>query len=130
MGPEHLSRRRVAAGMAWAVPVVTIAAAAPAHAASPVNPGCGCLRVGFLGTFTTQAVTVASLGSVTGTVVFNLDSRQCDTGFFQPAYTILGGVGGGSLAFSDNTSYPFTIGTTTGVGTVGQISAFTTPPSP
>ncbi|MFB7843209.1 hypothetical protein [Microbacterium sp. NPDC056052] len=119
---KQVARRTVLKGAAWSVPVVAAAAAMPVSAASVTNPGCGCLQTGALGAFTAQAVTLLNLGTVTGTLAFNLDSSACDTGFFKPAYTILGL--GGSISFSDGTTNQFTIGGTTGAGTIGQISAF------
>ncbi|MFB7842603.1 hypothetical protein [Microbacterium sp. NPDC056052] len=117
-----VKRRTVLKGAAWSAPVVAAAAAMPVSAASVTNPGCGCLQVGSLGAFTAQAVTVLNLGTVTGTMAYNLDSTGCDTGFFKPAYTIVGV--GGTISFSDGTSNQFTVGATTGAGTIGQISAF------
>lgn len=118
------SRRSIAKGAAWAVPAVSVAAAAPSLAASPVDPGCGCLQPGSFNTFTAQAATVLNLGTVTGTTVFNLDSSNCDTGFFKPAYTILG-LGGRITWATGQPDTQFTVGATTGAGTIGQISAFT-----
>ena len=116
-------RRTVLKGAAWSVPVVAAAVATPLASASTSNPGCGCLHLGSLGAFTAQAVTLLNFGTVTGSMVFNLDSSACGTGFFKPAYTILGI--GGSISFSDGSSDNFTVGATTGAGTIGQISAFT-----
>lgn len=121
-----ITRRNLAKGVAWAAPAVTLAMAAPQAAASPTNPGCGCLSAGIVNTFTAQAVTALNLGVVTGTAVFNLDSSACDVGFFKPAYTVLGV--GGSLSWATNQpASNFTVGVVTGVGTIGQISAFTFP---
>lgn len=38
MSAQHVSRRSVARGAAWSVPIAALAVAAPAYAASPVNP--------------------------------------------------------------------------------------------
>lgn len=118
-----ITRRTMTKGLAWSTPVVAAAVAMPLAAASTNPPGCGCLQTGSLGAFTAQSLTVLNLGTVTGSIVFNLDSSACDTGFFKPGYTIIGI--GGSISFSDNTKYDYTIGGTTGVGTIGQISGFT-----
>jgi hypothetical protein len=118
------SRRQIAKGAAWAVPAVSVAAAAPTLSASPTDPGCGCLQTGGVNTFTAQAVTVLNLGTVTGTTVFNLDSSNCDTGFFQPAYTVVG-LGGYITWATGQANTSFTVGGTTGAGTIGAISAFT-----
>ena len=120
---EGISRRSVAKGIAWTAPAIALAVATPLAAASDNGPGCGCLSTGSLGAFTAQALTVLNLGTVTGSIVFNLDSSACNTGFFKPAYTIVGV--GGTISFSDGSTSPYTIGATTGVGTIGQISAFT-----
>jgi hypothetical protein len=120
---DLVSRRTIAKGAAWAVPAVTVMGAAPALAATPTDPGCGCLQSGSIGAFTAQAVTVLGLSNVTGSIVFNLDSIACNVGFFQPAYTIVGL--GGEVTFSDGQVVPYTVGATTGVGTIGQVSAFT-----
>lgn len=123
MNAEGISRRTVAKGLAWSTPVVAMALATPLAAASTNGPGCGCLTSGSLGAFTAQSATVLNVGTVTGSIVFNLNSGGCDVGFFKPGYTIVGL--GGTISFSDGTSHKYTIGGTTGVGTIGQISAFT-----
>lgn len=120
---EGVSRRSVAKGLAWSAPAIALAVATPLAAASTNGPGCGCLTTGSLGAFTAQSLTVLNLGTVTGSIVFNLNSGGCDVGFFKPGYTVIGV--GGSISFSDGTSHNYTVGGTTGVGTIGQISAFT-----
>lgn len=120
---EGISRRSIAKGIAWTAPAIALAVATPLAAASTNGPGCGCLTTGSLGAFSAQSLTLLNLGTVTGSIVFNLNSGGCDVGFFKPAYTVLGV--GGTISFSDGTSSSYTIGATTGVGTIGQISAFT-----
>lgn len=73
---------------------------------------------------TAQAAALLGVGSVLGTTLFNLDSTGCDTGFFKPVYTVLG-LGGKITWATGQEDTPFTVGVTTGVGTIGQISAFT-----
>lgn len=119
---EGISRRSVAKGIAWTAPAIALAVATPLAAASTNGPGCGCLSTGSLSAFTAQAVTLLNLGTVTGTIGFNLDSSACNTGFFKPAYTVVGI--NGTISFSDGTTSNYTLGATTGVGTIGQISAF------
>lgn len=122
MATPGIGRRTVTKGLAWSVPVIAASVAVPLAAASEKKPNCGCLATGALGAFTAQAATLLNIGTVTGTIAFNLDSGACNTGFFKPLYTILGA--GGNISFSDGTKYPYTIGATTGVGTIGQVSAF------
>lgn len=118
-----LTRRSLAKGAAWAAPAITLAAAAPALAASP--PECpDCLTAGRNatgGALTMQAITVLGLSNVTGTAGFNLDASSCPVGIFQPAYTILGI--GGNITWSDGQVTNFLSGQTGG-GTLGSISAF------
>ncbi|GAA2858188.1 hypothetical protein [Microbacterium arabinogalactanolyticum] len=123
--PRTIDRRTVVKGAAWSVPAIAAAVAMPLASASTGNPGCGCLQLGSIGAFTAQSVTALGLGTVTGTTIFNLDSSGCDVGFFKPAYTVIGL--GGSISFNDGTTKQFTLGATSGAGTIGQISAFTTP---
>jgi hypothetical protein len=120
-----VQRRTVLKGAAWSLPVVAAAVATPAHAASSTNPGCGCLHAGSVAAFSAQAVTLLNLGTVTGDITFNLDSSACNTGFFKPAYTVVGV--GGTISFSDGTTKNFTLSAVSGAGTIGQISAFTSP---
>ena len=118
-------RRQVLKGAAWAAPVIASAATIPFASASEADVDCGCLAVGSLGAFSAQSLTALGVGTVTGTAIYNLDSRGCDVSLFQPAYAVIGL--GGVIEFDDGSSESFTLGATAGVGTIGQISAITSP---
>lgn len=81
-------------------------------------------RDGGVNTMTAQVIAAVGVGSVIGSTLFNLDSSGCNTGFFKPAYTVLG-LGGKITWATGQADTPFSLGVTTGVGTIGQISAFT-----
>lgn len=97
-GSGQLSRRTLAKGVAWAVPTVTIAAAAPATAASSCPPGCPTADFG--GGINQNAWVLSTTGS------FATGANQ-QIGF-QAAYTpqasegqcsgVTGGSGGGTIS--------------------------------
>lgn len=119
MSETQVSRRAIAKGAAWTLPVVATGAAAPMASAS-VPPCPTCLTAGAGGVFTAQWAGVLGLGAVVGTEAFNLDASGCSLSLFQPTYTVAGL--GGSMTWSDGTSS--VIGAAAiGGGTIGQISA-------
>lgn len=118
------SRRAVAQGAAWTVPTITLAAAAPAYAASECP---SCFHPGsFLVTPGTALATAASPTSNTYSLVFdttlNVDATGCPLSLFQPLYTYLGT--SATLTMSNGTSYTSTLGLGTGAGSLGQISEY------
>lgn len=117
--------RRTIARSVLAVPVISVATAAPAYAASPA-PSCPTCLTTTGGAFTEQIVAAGgrSTSVTAGTMVFNLNSSTCDLSLFQPAYTVLGL--SASVGYSNGASQTFSTAATTGAGTFGQISAFTT----
>lgn len=117
--------RRTIGRAVIAVPVISVATAAPAYAASPA-PSCPtCLTTGG-GAFTEQIVVAGGRSTVAtaGTLAFNLSSTTCDLSLFQPAYTVVGL--SASVTYNTGATQTFGVAATTGAGTFGQVSAFTT----
>lgn len=115
----QISRRTIAKGAAWTVPVITAGVAAPMAAASVAPPCPTCIAAGIGGAFTAQWIGLAGFGVVTGNETFNLDASGCNLSLFVPTYTMAGL--GGSLIWSDGSSS--VVGAAAlGGGTLGQIS--------
>lgn len=121
MHTDH-SRRRIVRSAAWAAPSIAFATAAPAAAASPTCPTC--LVPGAASGFLATGPVLFNQALLTVTIPFNIDSSSCNTSLFQPVYTIVGGTA--SMTMSDGRTYRSTLGVTTGAGTFGQASVFTT----
>ncbi len=120
-----MSRRKVAKGVAWSLPVVAAAVAAPAASASSVTPpACpGCFEPGVIPLpFTSQVIVSNKSGTLAIVSALNVDSSGCDVSLFQPVYTAI--MTSATLTMSDGTTYNSTAGLGTGVGTFGSISAF------
>ncbi|MBF4461252.1 MULTISPECIES: hypothetical protein [unclassified Rathayibacter] len=115
-------RRSLLKGAAWSVPVVALASATPAAAASGGTPTCpSCLKPGVLvDVVTSQAVVVNGRGALAFAGVFGLDSRGCDLTLFRPLYTVL--PTSATLTMSNGASYK-AIGLAAGTGTFGQLGA-------
>ncbi|GAA3271066.1 hypothetical protein [Paenarthrobacter aurescens] len=119
-----ISRRKVAKGAAWSLPVIAAAVAAPAASASVLPPACpGCFEPGAIPLpFTSQVIVSNKSGTLAIVSALNVDSSGCDVSLFQPAYTAI--MTSATLTMSDGTTYNSTAGLGTGVGTFGSISAF------
>lgn len=117
--------RRTVGRAVLAVPVISVATAAPAYAASPA-PSCPTCLTTTGGAFTEQVVVAGGSSTVAtaGSLVFNLNSSTCDVRLFQPAYTVVGL--SATVGYTSGASQNFSVAATTGAGTFGQISAFTT----
>ena len=125
--PAGPGRRTISRNVAWAAPAILVASAAPAEAASTTPPPCPtCLTPGSAGAFTFQATTTsANKAALVGDITANIDARLCGIGIFKPAYTIVGT--GATLTMSDGKTYTSPLSVTAGAGTLGQVSAFTSP---
>ncbi|NHN56517.1 hypothetical protein G9U51_12080 [Calidifontibacter sp. DB0510] len=118
------SRRTLAKGLAWTVPALAVGAPA-AQAAASGSSMCNCLKVGSIGSSSLQVATTGGVGTGTGSLVFNLDTGACTQylNLFNPAYTIAGT--GGRIYWNTGATNDYTVGATSGTGTIGQLSGFT-----
>ncbi|TCJ30225.1 hypothetical protein [Nocardioides jejuensis] len=120
----EIDRRTVARAGVFTLPVITLATAAPAFAASG-TPSCPTCLTATGGAFTEQ-VTVLNNQTVTattsGTFAFNLNSSSCGVGIFNPGYTITGT--STTIGYSDGATQTFN-SVISGAGTFGAASAFT-----
>lgn len=116
---RRITRRSVARGAAWTLPVVALAAAAPSASAS--TPACPtCLKAGVLGAITTQAVVAGNKGALLFAGALGLDSTNCQLNLFKPLYTSI--VTSATLTMSDGSTHTGT-GLGSGTGTFGQLGA-------
>lgn len=116
---RSITRRHVARGAAWTLPVVALAAAAPSASAS--TPACPtCLKAGVLGGITTQAVVAGNKGALLFAGALGLDSTGCDLTLFKPLYTSI--VLSATLTMSDGSTHVGG-GLGSGTGTFGQLGA-------
>lgn len=120
----EIDRRTVTRAAIWSLPVITLAEAAPAYAASQ-TPTCPTCLTASGGAFTEQIVVAGNTSTAVtaGTLAFNLDSSTCNVNLFQPAYTVVGTsvtVAYGGTAGSQ--SQTFSTAAITGAGTFGQLS--------
>lgn len=120
---SKITRRTVAKGAAWTLPVVSLAAAAPAHAASPpVPPDCStCFSAGYavLG----QLATTWELGSVAGGVAFTLTAGLKNT-CSNVAFAFVG-LTGATMTFREGGSATVPLSPNAGAGVLGQtLTAF------
>ncbi|WP_265444359.1 hypothetical protein [Flexivirga meconopsidis] len=121
---KTVTRRTVAKGAAWSVPVVALGAGA-AQAAASGEPTCpNCFKAGSIPTPVVSAATntngTAALFPWVATL--NIDSTGCPLNLFRPAYTAI--ATNSTLTMTDGRSYTSNVGLGSGAGTFGQISAF------
>jgi hypothetical protein len=118
----EIDRRTFARAAMWTLPVVSLATASPAFAASQ-TPSCPTCLTASGGLFTEQMIALAgsSTPATAGTLAFNLNSSTCGTSFFQPAYTILGTQT--TVTYNNGQTQNF-VSAITGAGTFGAVSAF------
>lgn len=119
----EIDRRTFTRGAATALPVITLATAAPAYAAS-LPPTCPTCLTATGGLFTEQITALggSSTSATAGTFAFNLSSSSCDVSLFQPAYTVLGTQT--TVTYNNGQTQNFA-SAITGVGTFGAASGFT-----
>lgn len=120
----EIDRRTLARSAVWSLPVITLAQAVPAYAASPA-PTCPTCLTATGGAFTEQATVLggSTTAATTGDLAFNLSSTGCNLNLFQPAYTVVGT--SAAVTYTGGDVQTFSVAAITGTGTFGAVSAFT-----